>query len=392
MLKKLRRPLYVFFNFLQYIISRILFLLIRVRPQVKKPRTLLFIRLDAIGDYILAHDFFPYVRNSEKYKDYTITLCANVSCRSLIEHYDASLFDEVIWVDRGKFHRNPLYRYALFKKIYEAGFEVAIDSIYSREILFGDSIVYISNAEEKIGCTGSQDGSKKSYRKMFSDKYYTKLLPSSEQNLFEFLRNKEFFENLLETELPVKAPSLNQAITPNPLPGEKYVVVVTGAQEKIKMWHIDNFAKVVEYFLLNTEYKIVFTGGANETERGEYLKKLFHDDRILNYCGKTTLPEYIGLIANAILVVSNDTSAVHVAAAFQVPLVCPVKGTRFGRFHPYPKEMFPKSRFVYPKEIENRFNDFDYLLKKYRYASPLHINSIKAEQVLSAIKELLTTR
>jgi ADP-heptose:LPS heptosyltransferase len=388
MFKKIRRPLYVFFNFVQYIISRILFLLIRIHPQVKKPRTLLFIRLDAIGDYILAHDFFPYVRNSEQYKDYTITLCANVACRTLIEHYDRSLFDEIIWVNRGKYHRNPLYRYRIFKKIYESGFEVAIESTYSREILFGDSIVYMSNASEKIGCTGSQDGSKKSYREMFSDKYYTKLLPSSEQNLFEFLRNKEFFENLLHVALPVTAPSLDKDITPNPLPGEKYVVVVTGAQEKIKMWHIDNFARVVEYFLQNTDYKVVFTGGANETERGEYLKKLFNDERILNYCGKTTLPEYIGLIANARLVVSNDTSAVHVAAAFQVPLVCPVKGTRFGRFHPYPEGMFPNSRFVYPKEIEIRWHNQEYLLKKYRYASPLHINSIKAEQVIAAIQEL----
>jgi ADP-heptose:LPS heptosyltransferase len=359
-----------------------------MQPQVKKPNTLLLVRLDAIGDYILTHDFFPYVRNSDKYKDYEITLCANISCRSLIEHYDKQYFDKFIWVDRKKFYFNPVYRYGILKEVYSEGFEIAIESTYSREIVFGDSVINMSGAKEKIGCSGSRDGSRKMYRELFTDSYYTKLFPSSESNLFEFIRNKEFFENLLEIKIPVERPSLTRDKTKPVLPGEKYVVVVTGAQEPIKVWNIDNFSKVVRYLLENTDFKIVFTGSSNEAKRGDYIAGIYNSDRILNYCGKTTLPEYAGLVANSRLVVTNDTSAVHVAAAFQVPLVCVVKGTRFGRFHPYPKGIFPNSRFVYPKEIEDRLDDVDYLLKKYRYGSPLHINSIRAEQVIAAIQEL----
>ncbi len=389
MFKKIKRPFYVLYNMVQFILTQILFAFVKLRPQVKRPGTLVLVRLDAIGDYILTHDFFPYVRNSEKYKNYKITLCANISCRSLIEHYDKQYFDDFIWVDRKKYYFNPVYRYGIMKQIYNAGFEVAIESTYSREMLFGDSVIKFTQAAEKIGCTGSQDGSRKIYREMFSDRYYTKLLPCSDENLFEFNRNKEFFENLLEMKIPVEHPLLDRTKTNPLIPGEKYIVMVTGAQEPIKVWDLKNFSGVAGYLLKNTDYKIVFTGSPNEADRGEYIAHVYNTDRIINYCGKTTLPEYAGLIANATLVITNDTSAVHVAAAFQVPLVCVVKGTRFGRFHPYPKEMFPQSRFVYPKQIEEKLNDIDFLLKKYRYGSPLHINSIKVEQVLAVVRELL---
>lgn len=389
MFKKIKRPFYVLFNLVQFVISQILFLFVRMRPRVKTPGTLLLIRLDAIGDYILTHDFFPYVRNSEQYKKYKITLCANISCRGLIEHYDKQYFDDFIWVDRKKYYFNPMYRYGIMKQIYDAGFEIAIEPTYSREMLFGDSVINFSRASERIGCTGSQDGSRKIYRELFSDRYYTKLLPSSEANLFEFNRNKEFFENLLEKSIPVERPALDRAKTNPVLPGEKYIVMVTGAQEPIKVWDLKNFSEIAGYLLKNTDYKIVFTGSSNEADRGEHIASVYKSERILNYCGKTSLPEYAGLIANATLVITNDTSAVHVAAAFQVPLICVVKGTRFGRFHPYPKEMFPQSRFVYPRQIEEKLDDFDFLLKKYRYGSPLHINSIKVEQVIGAVRELL---
>ena len=57
---------------------------------------------------------------------------------------------------------------------------------------------------------------------------------------------------------------------------------------------------------------------------------------ILNACGKTTLPELAGVIAEARLTVTNETSAMHLAAALRVPAVAILGGGHFGRFLPYP--------------------------------------------------------
>ena len=51
-------------------------------------------------------------------------------------------------------------------------------------------------------------------RKLLTDKYYTKLIPASEENLFEFNRDKEFFELLLDKKLDIKCPEINSSKLP----------------------------------------------------------------------------------------------------------------------------------------------------------------------------------
>jgi ADP-heptose:LPS heptosyltransferase len=62
---------------------------------------------------------------------------------------------------------------------------------------------------------------------------------------------------------------------------------------------------------------------------------------IKDACGQTTLPELAGVIANAKLTVTNDTSAAHLAAALCTPAVAILGGGHFGRFLPYPAECKP---------------------------------------------------
>ena len=53
--------------------------------------------------------------------------------------------------------------------------------------------------------------------------------------------------------------------------------------------------------------------------------------------GKTELTELSGLLSLSQLTISNDTGAVHLAAAIGTPMVCILGGGHFGRFVPYPK-------------------------------------------------------
>jgi ADP-heptose:LPS heptosyltransferase len=56
-----------------------------------------------------------------------------------------------------------------------------------------------------------------------------------------------------------------------------------------------------------------------------------------NKAGSTTLLGLATLLQRARLVVSNETSAVHLAAAVGTPSVCILGGGHFGRFLPYAK-------------------------------------------------------
>ena len=106
-----------------------------VRPsKIIKPKSLLLIRLDAIGDYILFRNFIEELKKDKKYKHYSITLLGNTAWKSLSEELDSCFVDEFIWIDRNKFTKNIFYRFKILQKLVKNGYEVLLSPIYSREL------------------------------------------------------------------------------------------------------------------------------------------------------------------------------------------------------------------------------------------------------------------
>ncbi len=95
------------------------------------------------------------------------------------------------------------------------------------------------------------------------------------------------------------------------------------------------------------------------------------------------------MISETELLISNDTSAIHIAAAVGTPFICISNGSHFGRFHPYPPEIFDKAYYIYPPEIMNNLNDIELLKNQYRFSSDLDINEIKPQVVKEVIKKVL---
>ena len=81
------------------------------------PKSLILIRLDAIGDYILFRNFIKILKKSEKYKGYRITLVGNIVWKSISEKFDNKYIDENIWIDRKKFSNNIFYRFQKLSEI-----------------------------------------------------------------------------------------------------------------------------------------------------------------------------------------------------------------------------------------------------------------------------------
>jgi ADP-heptose:LPS heptosyltransferase len=59
---------------------------------------------------------------------------------------------------------------------------------------------------------------------------------------------------------------------------------------------------------------------------------------LLNWAGRTNLSQLTAVLAGAKLLLANETSATHLAAAAGVPAVCLLGGGHFGRFMPYEAE------------------------------------------------------
>ena len=108
-----------FFKALTYLISDRIFLS-KLNYKIKA-NTLLIVKLDAIGDYLLFRNFLEDIRKSKKFANYHITLCGNIIWEELAETFDKSFVDEFIWIDKKKLTNEKSYRKSILQKIKQKG-------------------------------------------------------------------------------------------------------------------------------------------------------------------------------------------------------------------------------------------------------------------------------
>ncbi|MCL2760836.1 MAG: lipopolysaccharide heptosyltransferase II [Desulfuromonadales bacterium] len=87
-----------------------------------------------------------------------------------------------------------------------------------------------------------------------------------------------------------------------------------------KRWYPERFAAVADELAMKWGAKIVITGGKGEIDiAGEISGMMINPS--LNLAGKTGVRELMALIKRADFFITNDSGPMHIAAAFNVPLV-----------------------------------------------------------------------
>lgn len=358
---------------------------IKSKKNIVKRESLLLLRLDSIGDYILFRNFIEVIKNDVTYHKYKITLCGNKIWQELAESFDKNLVDEFIWIDRAKFYKNLIYKYKTLKFIYSKGFEIALASEYSHEIIFTDSLIKMSNATQRIGISSLPDQRPIWLRKWFSHYFYTSLIAAEDKTLFEFYQNKRIFELFLNHKINLTKPKLDISHNVDKKKTNKdYLAIIPGASQVYKRWPLGKFSLLVKYLLDNYSFDILILGSYAEKKIGADLISEFDSPRLYDFTGKTTLTELVKMVADSILVVSNDTGSIHIAAAVDTKFVCITDGNRRGRFYPYPAEIFKGGSYVYPKEFRN----YNKLKRNTGYC----INNINLEEVTNVVKNILPSR
>lgn len=309
-----------------------IFLYVSKRTVKQVSNKILIVRLDAIGDFILWFDAAQGLRSLYPKNRYQITLLGNNIWTNLAADFD--LFDDIWSLDRRKFSKNIFYRLAMLTKIRREGFGIAIQPTYSREFMYGDSIINASCANERIGSEGDCSNIEP-WQKRISDRWYTRLIPAANDPLMVLIRNAEFMRGLGLTEFKAGIPALPvSAKMPQGMNIENYYVLFPGAGVRIRQWPIENFKKVAERIYRATGWVGIVCGGPGEEALGTVLED-HADVPLQNWVEKTSLQELISIIAGAHFLVANETSAVHIAAAVSTPSVCILGGGHFDRFMPY---------------------------------------------------------
>lgn len=180
--------------------------------------TLIIIRLDAIGDYMLFRNFLSLIRST--YPTHHITLVGNIAWKDLSLCLDKQYYNCAFFIDRNIYYKRIFYTIKVLRQLKTKHYDILLSPTFSRDKITIQLSLAI-HATQKIAPLGDCINLEKE-SKIKSDRIFTQLTPSKPSTLFEFYRNQEFFSHFLQQEVNVKLyidekalPNINHLLEPN---------------------------------------------------------------------------------------------------------------------------------------------------------------------------------
>lgn len=307
-----------------------------------KRKRLLIIKADAIGDYVLFRNYLEVIRHSEKYKDYEIDLLGNVAWQEIALWYDKPFISRFFFTKTADLYESPGKVLKLGWKLFNQNYAAVLQPSYTRTIII-DGLAALTGTKDITGFVSDNEALSPKI-KAKTDLFYSKLITLPKDYYFEFDRSRYFFEQVLNIPIDLAGPSF-----PAKDSMKQGVTIFLGAGNPKRGWQTDNYLQLMMLVMDQTQRPIHLVGGPEMEQTAEYLTSLMPEDSVINLVGKTTLPKLIDHIARTSLVICNETSAVHMAAACNTKVVCILGGGHFDRFAPYPDHVYNRTTFVYEK-------------------------------------------
>lgn len=365
--------------------EHLLFLLTDFIVQCARPGAptgdVLVVRVDAIGDFVLWLDAAQALR--ALYPGRRLVLCANAALAELARALP--YWDEVWPVDMARFDHSAAYRFHVLRKVRAAGFDIAVQPTYSRVYLHGDALVRASGAAQRVGSSGHPQSSHPLLRAL-ANRWYTKLLLASDTPLMELERNAEWVRALGLSNFQPGLPALPcLAQLPERLRiAQPYCIIFPGASWSGRQWPAEHFALVASQLQREYGWLPVICGGPSEARLCDRVARLCTGPaRSLG--GQTGLVELVELVRGARFLVSNETSAVHVAVATSTPCLCILGGGHYGRFLPYPPLLTQGTQLIANKDMDCYHCNWACVKRFEAGAAMPCIGEISVAQVLASI-------
>jgi ADP-heptose:LPS heptosyltransferase len=346
-------------------------------------KRLLIIKTDAIGDYILFRNYIEIVKKSEKFKGYQIDFLGNTLWKDIALQYDRSYIRDFFFITPDDLYQAPLQTFKLGWRLFKNNYQTVLQPTFARTFIT-DGLAALTASKQIIGFEGDTERINLKY-KIKTDRFYTQRLPLPEGTAFEFDRSRFFFENVLDQPISINSPHI--ATKKGPRRG---IVIFPGAGVMKRSWEAEKFLALIKLVLQHTPQPVYLAGGAGELPIGDYLTENLPQQSVINLIGKTSLPQLIELIGNADLIIANETSAIHIAAATKTKAICILGGGHFKRFAPYPEYMENKSFCVF-EEMECYYCNWNCKFQQKENEPYPCISNVSIEKVWLETLQLLST-
>ncbi|MDX2215235.1 MAG: glycosyltransferase family 9 protein [Oculatellaceae cyanobacterium bins.114] len=289
-------------------------------------QNLLVMRLDNIGDVIMTS---PVLRSlKQNLPNAKLTLMASPGgalTEPLLPWVDEVLPWRVLWQDLGKLDFNPDREWDLIETLSQHKFDAAIIlTSFSQSPHPAGLVCALAGIPLRLGESKEQDLGT-----------LTHAIPPAPDDLHQVERNLRLIESVgfkvsdrgLALHIPVISPL--RRIEPFP-----YLVLNPWTSCPSRNYFSDRFAHAARHLSQMMGWSVVVTGVEKDQDRAHELLDYLGEhlgDRAIDLIGKTSLPELVALIAEAKLVLSNNTSTMHIADATGTPSVILFAGTELER-------------------------------------------------------------
>jgi heptosyltransferase-1 len=306
---------------------------------MKAPASILFIRLSAIGDVILASALIPRFRSA--YPDARLVWLTDEDHGELLRH-NPHLDEVLLWPRRRwrEYLRSGQYRRcwrelaALIAAVRKQRFAWAIDI---QGLLKSGVWAWLSGAPVRIGL-GSREGSQWLMTRVVDRRITSPLI------------GKEYRKLAAELGIPFGRYGMDIAIPPETAAAAAArldalgietapVILAPFTTRPQKHWLDERWAELARS-LIARGHPVLLLGGAGDRERAAKLTASAPD--LIDLSGTTSLLEAAAIIASARLLIGVDTGLTHLGIAVDTPTLA-----LFGSTRPYLDADTPRARVLY---------------------------------------------
>ncbi len=297
----------------------------------KDVQRILAIRLDNIGDVIMLG---PSLRTiHENLPGRQITLMASPvgsQAAELLPWVDdvfpwASLWQEL----NNRFGLDPEREFNFINKLREEKFDAAIIfTSFSQSPYPPAYVCYLAGIPIRVGHSYEFGGGVLSH--------WFKPPPDgehqAERNLY-LLKSAGFLvkDRNLSITIPAEAQKAAVGLLQNLgiKPGDSYIYFAPGASAESRRYNPARSARAATLLARDTGYPVLIAATSREAENLKTVLDICDGQNVISLAGKTTLAEAAALISGASLVVAMNSASLHIADAFQLPMVILYSGTEY---------------------------------------------------------------
>lgn len=352
------------------------------KPQmchIQNKKNVLIVFPFALGDCILFGASAQYYRQLYTLEEFDLTFLLPSGCEQLFGGYA----DHLVTFDFTKASVNLGYRRKIFKKLREQYYDIVIDpypcidctpNIYmTRAVCAGQKIGFTEVKHKKTQCPI-----------WMRQRIYHLIYSISEENLHRIVYYRKVLEILgaeLETMRCMNIPSVKLECK---LP-QNYFVVFPSASVDAKKWEFEKYLELIRRIVDQYDIPLVLVGTAKDKQDTDRIIKHFKDVEITDLVGKTNVLEYCEVIGKSQFIVTNDTSAYHIAVAKDVKTFLISGGYVFDMFANYPRLEMNKNQPSVIYKGRACFNCDNYCKYKFKDRYPC-VAEIEVEDVWNCIR------